>query len=393
MKLLQDILVIDFSQFLSGPSASLCLADFGADVIKIEKPGTGDICRELYVSDVMIDGESSIFHAINRNKKSYAADLKNAADVARLKQLIQKADVVMHNFRPGVMERLGFDYDSVKKINPNVIYAQISGYGEDGPWKHLPGQDLLLQSLSGLAWLNNSSHANPTPMGVSVVDMLAGAHVAQGIMALLYRKGVTGEGGSIQVSMLESALDFQFEVLTCYFNDGGQLPQRSAVNSGHAYVAAPYGIYKTKDDYIALAMADILQLGDLIGCDDLAAFTDRKDWFEKRDEIKTCLAHHLLHHTTTHWLEILEPAGVWCSKVLDYEQLTSEEGYQALNMEVVVKTSNGISVKTTRCPVRVDGELLVNERGAPALGEHNSEIDELFEIASKKEIVDLNSSI
>lgn len=390
MKLLQDILVVDFSQFLSGPSASLSLADFGAEVIKIEKPGTGDICRELYVSDVVIDGESSIFHAINRNKKSYAADLKSPDDVSRIKKLIKKADVVMHNFRPGVMERLGFDYESVKEINPSVIYASITGYGEEGEWKKLPGQDLLLQSISGLAWLNNSSSANPTPMGVSVVDMLAGAHLAQGILSLLYQKGVTGEGGSIQVSMLESALDFQFEVLTCYFNDGGQLPQRSAVNSGHAYVAAPYGIYKTKDDYIAVAMADIVQLGELTACRDLAAYSDKKEWFDKRDEIKSVLARHLLNNITSYWLDVLEPAGIWCSRVFDYEQLTKEEGYQALNMEVVVKTTNGISIKTTRSPITVDGRQLSNSTGAPGLGEHNNEIDLKFEIGVKPEMIGAN---
>ncbi len=387
MKFLQDILVVDFSQFLSGPSASLCLADFGADVVKIEKPGTGDICRELYVSDVVIDGESSIFHAINRNKKSYAADLKSPDDVSRIKKIIEKADVVMHNFRPGVMERLGFDYESVKQLNPSVIYANITGYGENGDWKHLPGQDLLLQSVSGLAWLNNSSSANPTPMGVSVVDMLAGGHLAQGILSLLYRKGITGEGGSIQVSMLESALDFQFEVLTCYFNDGGRLPQRSAVNSGHAYVAAPYGIYKTEDDYIAIAMADIVQLGVLTGCKPLTVYNDKKDWFDKRDEIKSVLARHLLTNTTSYWLSVLEPAGVWCSKVLDYKQLTEKDGYKLLNMEIVVKTSNGISIKTTRSPITIDGRTLSNNIGAPALGEHNNEIDLKFETGVEPEAV------
>lgn len=388
MKLLQDVLVIDFSQFLSGPSASLCLADFGAEVIKIEKPGTGDICRELYVSDVVIDGESSIFHAINRNKKSYTADLKCPDDVHKIRELIKKADVVMHNFRPGVMERLGFDYESVKEINPSVVYASITGYGDEGEWKKLPGQDLLLQSISGLAWLNNSSNANPTPMGVSVVDMLAGAQLAQGILSLLYQKGVTGEGGCIDVSMLESALDFQFEVLTCYYNDGGQLPVRSAVNSGHAYVSAPYGIYKTKDDYIALAMADIVQLGALTGCSELAVYIDKKDWFDKRDEIKSLLARHLLNNTTSYWLDCLEPAGIWCSRVFDYEQLTKEEGYQVLNMEVVVKTTNGISIKTTRSPISIDGQHLSGNTGAPGLGEHNNEIDLKFEIGAKPEIID-----
>ncbi|WP_262920021.1 CoA transferase [Niabella hibiscisoli] len=166
------------------------------------------------------------------------------------------------------------------------------------------------------------------------------------------------------------------------------MPQRSAVNSGHAYVAAPYGIYQTKDDFIALAMADIIQLGILTGCDELAIYSEKADWFDKRDEIKSALARHLLNNTTSYWLDILEPAGIWCSRVLDYEQLTKEEGYQALNMEVVVKTTNGISIKTTRSPITIDTQYLSGSTGAPGLGEHNNEIDLKFEIGVKPEIID-----
>ena len=156
MKLLQDILVLDFSQFLSGPSAALRLADMGARVIKIERPGTGDICRDLYVSDVKLEGESTIFHAINRNKESYTADLKNTDDIERIKELLTKADVMMHNFRPGVMERLGLDYDVVTSITPSISYAEVSGYGTDGPRKDLAGPDWLLLAASGLTWRSNT---------------------------------------------------------------------------------------------------------------------------------------------------------------------------------------------------------------------------------------------
>ena len=378
MNLLQDILVIDFSQFLSGPSAALRLADMGAEVIKIEKPGNGDICRQLYVSDIFVEGESTIFHAINRNKKSYAADLKDADDLKKIKLLLAKADVMMHNFRPGVMNRLGLDYETVKKINPSIIYAEISGYGSEGPWKDLPGQDLLLQSATGLTWLSNNSDENPTPMGVAVVDIMAGTHIAQGILATLYKRTINGEGALLQVNMFESALDFQFEVLTCYYNDGKQLPVRSAINSGHAYVAAPYGIYKTKDDYIALAMTDIVRLGTLLKCEPLKEFTDASDWFDRRDDIKKILATHLISETADHWSAILEKADVWCAPVLNYDELMKEEGYRVLNMEITVKTSKGLSVKTTRCPIRVDGKLLVSDKGAPLLGEHNEEINVRF---------------
>ena len=378
MHLLKDILVIDFSQFLSGPSASLRLADMGAQVIKIEKPGTGDICRQLYVSDVMIEGESTIFHAINRNKQSYAADLKDADDLEKVKQLLSSADVLLHNFRPGVMERIGLDYETVKTINPNIVYAEVNGYGTDGPWKDLPGQDLLLQAASGLTWLSNNNNESPTPMGVAVVDIMAGTHIAQGILAALYRRGISGDGALVQVSMFESILDFQFEVLTCYYNDGNQLPVRSAINSGHAYVAAPYGIYKTMDNYIALAMTNIVLLAELLQCESLKQFTDSNDWFNKRDEIKEILADHLVANTAIHWLAILEKADIWCAPVMDYDKLIKEEGYRVLNMEITVKTSNGLSVKTTRCPLRVDGKLLVSDKGAPLLGEDNEKIEKQF---------------
>jgi CoA:oxalate CoA-transferase len=381
MKVLEDIIVVDLSQFLSGPSAGLRLADMGAQVIKIEKPGTGDICRQLYVSDIMIEGESTIFHAINRNKQSYAADLKNENDLEKVKQLIGKADVLLHNFRPGVMARLGLSYEAVKEINPGIVYAEVSGYGDDGPWKDLPGQDLLLQAVSGLTWLSNNHNEIPTPMGVAVVDILAGAHITQGILASLYKKAITGEGALVQVSMFESILDFQFEVLTCFYNDGNELPVRSAVNNGHAYIAAPYGIYKTKDGYFALAMGDIIQLSILLNCPELRVYVNKAEWFSRRDEIKTILAKHLLTQTNDHWLRILQPADIWCAEVMDYEKLVQEEGYKVLEMELNVNTTNGLKVKTTRCPIRFDGEILRSERGAPVLGEHNEAIEKQFSLA------------
>lgn len=381
MNLLEDIIVVDFSQFLSGPSAGLRLADMGAQVIKIEKPCTGDICRQLYVSDVMIEGESTIFHAINRNKQSYAADLKNPGDLEKIKKLLAKADVLLHNFRPGVMERLGLNFETVKSINPSIVYAEVSGYGNEGEWKDLPGQDLLLQSVSGLTWLSNNNDDTPAPMGVAVVDILAGAHVAQGILAALYQRAVSGEGALIQVSMFESILDFQFEVLTCFYNDGNELPVRSSVNNGHAYISAPYGIYQTADGYLALAMASITVLGKLLQCPPLEEYTNSSDWFTKRDEIKQILAHHLITQSADHWLSVLEPADIWCAKVMNYEELMQEEGYKVLNMELNVKTSNGLNITTSRCPIRFDGEILSSSTGAPLLGEHNVQIEKQFSLA------------
>ena len=375
---LENTLVIDLSQFLSGPSASLRLADLGAEVIKIEKPVTGDICRELYVSDCSIEGESTIFHAINRNKKSAVYDLKNDADLERFRVLLAKADVMMHNFRPGVMDRLGLGYEQVSALNPGIVYAELSGYGQDGPWKDRPGQDLLLQAVTGVTYLTGNRNDPPTPMGVAVADILSGTQLTQGILAALYRRIITGKGALVQLSMMESMIDLQFEVLTCFFNDGRQIQPRSENNGAHAYIAAPYGVYQTTDGYLSLAMGDIVRLGHLLQCLPLTEMTDRSRWFRDRDAIKAILQAHLLTEKTGYWLEILEAADIWCSEILDFEQLRKHEGYRTLKMEQEVVTGSGIALTTTRCPIRIDGELLISRQGAPVLGEHTGTIEKRF---------------
>ena len=372
MKPLEDYLIVDFSQFLSGPSAALKLADMGARVIKIEKPGTGDICRQLYTSNVIMNGESSVFHAINRNKESFAADIKDINDRAAITGLIKQADVVMHNFRPGVMERLGFDYESVKRLNPSVVYGEISGYGNEGPWKDKPGQDLLLQSLSGLTWLSGNA-GGPVPMGLSIIDMLAGNQLAQGILACLLRRTISGEGALVQVNMLESAYDFQFEAITTYYYDN-KLPERSESNSAHAYLGAPYGIYQTANGFLALAMGSIPQLGELLQCTPLLAYTEVASAFNLRDEIKAILAEHLRTNTTGYWLEILQKADIWCAEVLSWDKLMQEEGFKVLDMIQEVTMNDGYTYKTTRSPIRIDGELLTSAKGSPKLGEDNDKI-------------------
>lgn len=377
MKPLEDYLVVDFSQFLSGPSASLRLADMGARVIKIERSGVGDICRTLYTSNVIMNGESSVFHAINRNKESFEVDLKNEEDCKMVRELLKKADVMIHNFRPGVMERLGFDYESVQQLNKNIIYAELSGYGTDGDGKGKPGQDLLLQSVTGLTWLSGNA-GGPVAMGLSIVDMLAGSHLAQGILACLLRKITSSEGALVQVSMIESAYDFQFETITTFMNDGGALPERAERNNANAYLGAPYGIYQTANGFLALAMGSIPVLARLLGCTAMGRFTEPAEAFDKRDEIKAILADHLQTRNTENWLAILEPADIWCSDVLDWKQLMEHEGFKALNMIQEVKMSDGYRYETTRCPIRIDGELLVSSKGSPKLGQDNERIISQF---------------
>ncbi len=376
---LDGVLVVDLCQFLSGPYASLRLQDLGARVIKIERPDGGDLSRRLYLSDTEIGGDSTIFHAINRSKESLALDLKNPADLAALRKLLGSADIMLQNFRPGVIERLGLDYEAVKAINPGIVYASITGYGEEGPWVKRPGQDLLAQARSGVMWLNGDHDQGPVPFGLAIGDMLAGAAVAQGILAALVKKGRTAQGAHVETSLLEALVDFQFEVLTTHLNDGRRKPKRAEFRSAHAYLSAPYGVYPTADGYLALAMTPLGKLRDLLHLPALDPYVgDPKSWFRERDAIKTIISQELETKPTAHWLDLLEPADIWCAKVLEWPELLESEGFKALDMLQTVTRDDGVSILTTRSPLRIDGERSTTTRAAPLIGEQSAAIRKEF---------------
>lgn len=372
---LDGLLVVDLSQFLSGPYCALRLRDLGARVIKIERPDGGDLCRRLYLTDTEIGGDSTLFHAINRNKESFAVDMKNPVELESLKTLLAKADVVMQNFRPGVIDRLGLGYETVKAINPDIVYGSITGYGDEGPWVTRPGQDLLAQARSGVTWLNGDEGQGPVPFGLAIADMLAGAALCQGLLAALVRRGISGKGSHVETSLMEALVDFQFEVLTTHLNDGGRKPTRASFRSAHAYLSAPYGIYPTQDGFLAVAMMPVPKLGDLLGMPELEPYRDQpKSWFSERDAIKRLIAAKLATETTDHWLSILEPADIWCAKVLEWPELLNSEGFTALDMLQTVERADNVRVVTTRSPIRVDGKRPPNSVAAPRIGEHTDAI-------------------
>ena len=375
---LHGILVLDFSQFLSGSLTTLRLADMGARVIKIERPGTGDLGRTIYLSDTDVHGENTLFHAINRNKESYAADLKNPSDLDKLRQLIARADVMVQNFRPGVMERLGFGYDKVAQINSRLVYGIVSGYGNAEAWRDRPGQDLLAQARSGIMWLSGNDGDPPTPMALAIADMLAGHNLCEGILACLVRRGVTNRGGLVETSLIEALLDFQFEVLTTHLNDGRRPPRRSAFRNAHAYLAAPYGVYDTANGYLALAMTHLPTLGKLLELPALQEISNPADGFLRRDEIKQIIAKRLKEHTTEHWLEILNAADIWCAEVLDWPKLCTSEAFKQLAMVQTLRDGRGVEILTTRLPIRLDGGVLTSERLAPRVGQHTETIQREF---------------
>jgi CoA:oxalate CoA-transferase len=371
---LEGLLVLDMAQFLAGPSAALKLGDLGARVIKIERPGLGDIGRTLYLSDTQVGGDSTLFHAINRNKESFAADLKDPGDLEAVHQLAARADVVIQNFRPGVADRLGIGAAAMRARHPRLIHATISGYGDEGPWAHLPGQDLLAQAVSGVMWLNGSAGDGPVPFGLSVADMLAGHVLVQGILAALVRRGITGEGATVETSLLEAIVDFQFEVLTTHLNDDLRAPQRAAFNNAHAYLAAPYGVYATADGHLALAMTPLAVLARLL---ELPALGEFVDGFRERDTIKRIIATRLAEHSTAHWLDVLRAEDVWCAPVMDWQGLLEAEAFQRLDMLQRVER-DGIGLTTTRSPLRIDGARGRNPAAAPATGADTARIRHEF---------------
>ncbi|PWS28821.1 carnitine dehydratase [Pedobacter yonginense] len=380
-KPLEGVLVLEFCQFLAGPSAGLKLADLGARVIKIERPKGGDACRQLAIKNLFLEDDSLLFHTINRNKESYAADLKNPEDLSKLKKLIAKADIMTHNFRPGVMEKIGLDYENVKALNPQIIYGMVTGYGTKGPWKNKPGQDLLVQSVSGLTYLSGADVDGPVPFGLSVSDIMCGNHLAQGLMAGLIKRARTQKSVLVEVSLLESILDVQFEVLTTYLNDGGKLPERSSARgSAHAYLSAPYGMYETKNGYLALAMGNLESISSLMACNIADLYKHTNAAFDNRDQLILRFAETFKTENTAYWLNILEPNGIWCAEVLNYQQATELKAYKALDIEQQIDLGNGKSMKTTASPIRLNGNKLTSPKPAPKLGFNNQEISQEFGI-------------
>lgn len=366
---LENLIVLEFCQYMSGPSAGLRMADLGATVIKIERPGSGEGGRQLAIKNLFAGNNSVLFHTINRNKQSYSANLKNPEDLERIKKLIGKADVLIHNFRPGVMEKLGLGYKEAAALNARLIYGEISGYGKQGKWKHKPGQDLLLQSVSGLTWLSGNKNDPPIPFGLSIADYMCGTHLVQGVLAALIARAKTNKGMLVEVNLLASLIDFQFEVITTHLNDGGRLPDRAAWGNAHAYLSAPYGVYATKDGYLAMAMENLEYLTRALAIPHIKPLI--KDGFAHREEIMEAIAGALKKQTTKQWLAIFEPQDIWCAEVQNYHQFTGHPGYQAMRLEQEIQLPDGMMLTTTRCPIRIDGELFTSMRPGPEVGAHN----------------------
>lgn len=370
--MLSGIRVISFNHFHAGPVAAQMLADMGADVIAVES-NEGAFHRNWAVANHFVGGQSVNHLTTGRNKRSLAVDMKSAEGRAIVRRLLEKADVVMENFRPGTMARLGFGYEDVKAFNPRVVYASASGYGADGPDRDKPGQDLLLQARSGLAARSGRADGPPTPMGPVIVDQHAGSLYAMGILAALLGRVTTGQGKLVEVSLLQAALDLQSESLTAWLN-GARAPTSRGKNGLAAWCAAGcYGIHATADDYITISMASPQDLARALELPALLAFP-ASDAFAQRDAITALVVPRLREKSTAEWTPILEANGIWFGPVQDYEDLQDDPQLQHLGSFRHETGITGAPITLLGHPVHYDGKPPEVRLVPQALGAQTREI-------------------
>jgi crotonobetainyl-CoA:carnitine CoA-transferase CaiB-like acyl-CoA transferase len=355
MDFLKRIRVVSFNHFLLGPVGMQILGDLGADVIAVE-PVEGAFQRKWGgVNTKTIDGQTMLFLLGNRNKRSLAIDLKSPNGLEIAKRLTRDADVVCENFRPGVMEKLGLGYSQIVEHNPSVIYAAASGFGADGPYADRPGQDLIIQAMSGLAAITGSAESGPRPVGVSVVDHHGAALLAMGILAALFRRVTTGQGCRVDVNLLSAAIDLQIESFTCFLN--GTPPDSVTPHkySGGWYFSAPYGIYPTADGYLAISLTSLDVLAEALAAPRVAEFKG-SDEYDRREEIAGLVANVLKHRSNSTWMEILTRYKIWHAPVNDYPSVVRDPQVVHNGNFVTVPGATGKPITLISHPVKYDGK-------------------------------------
>ncbi len=371
--LLDGVRIVAFSQFLMGPAACQYLADMGADVVKVEQPGHGAWERSWAGADTYINGVSAFFLLANRNQRSVALDLKTPAGLAAARRLVDTADVVVENFRPGVMDRLGLGYDDVRTTNPGVIYASGSGYGSTGPYRHLPGQDLLIQALSGLAANTGSADQGPTVAGAAVVDQHSASLLAMGILGALVHRERTGEGERVEVTLMQGALDLQTEPVVYHLN-GAHL-ERPTSQLADTFHAAPYGLYETSDGHLAISMTPIATLAAALGDPEtLQPFLDPAVAFTQRDQIRRILDPLIRERSTAEWVTLLRESAIWCAPVNDLAATFADEAVRYLDPVIEFEHPGAGTVRVLQHPVRYGSGTAGLRRRPPAVGEHTREV-------------------
>jgi crotonobetainyl-CoA:carnitine CoA-transferase CaiB-like acyl-CoA transferase len=357
---------------MAGPFAAQRLGDLGADVVKIEPVG-GEWQRHVAAGGARGVKINVSFLSLNRNKRSVAVDLKTEEGKAILLELVKTADVFIQNYRPGVAARLGVDYETLSQINPRLVYVSMSGYGESGPYVNRPGQDLLLQAMSGAMLSTGREGEAPTPAGQYLVDAITAYTAFEGALAALYHRARTGEGQLVRVNMLDAITTIQMQELSV-FTVGGKPQARSAEPHGHVYIRAPYGAFATADGYIVLAFPPLRALGEIIDEPTFLTMNEESDCWTHRDEIFARTRERLIHKSSEHWLDAFAKAGIWAGPVYGYKELVADP--QIAHNGAFIEYSHPTEgrVKTPGFPIQFSKTPSAVTRGAPLVGEHTREV-------------------
>lgn len=381
---LKGIKVLDLTRVVSGPFCTLLLADFGADVIKVEAPNSADPSR---VTGILGKGENPYFVHLNRNKRAITVNMKTEAGKEIIRRMAKESDVLVENFRPGVMDRLGLGYEELKKINPGLVYAAVSGFGKDGPYKNRPAFDFIAQAISGFMSLNGSADMAPLRVGIPISDTIAGLYAAFGILAALREKENTGLGQEVQCAMVDGLISMFTFASGAYFATGN-LPPR---NGNDHMVVAPYGLFEASDEPIAIApstdktwlsLCQALELNDLIDDPRFDTAEKRRD---NRSQINAIVADSLKTKTRNEWIDILNGAGVPCGPVNNLAQAFSDP--QIIHQEMILESDQPSGpVKMPGFPVKLSKNPAGLNRPSPQVGMHNAEV--LAELGYDRETID-----
>lgn len=368
---LAGVRVLDFTQMMLGPYATQMLGDLGADVIKIERPVVGEWERGLEVMGELVAGDSAAFLALNRNKRSVAVDLKNPDARCALVELAQTCDVVVENFRPGVLARLGLGYDDLRAAKPDIIYCSGSGWGQDTTFarENRPGQDLLIQAMSGLAYNAGRADDPPVVAGSSVVDAMTALTLAIGILAALFVRERNGTGQRVEVDLFSTAIAVQCQEISAMVNQGKEY-RRSRTGIAQPWLSAPFGIYATADGWLAIAMAPLDSLAELVGDAELGTL----DPWVDRDDAKVRLDAITPTRSTQEWLEILGPAGIWAAQVRTNKEAVDELRAQGSPLIQTITHPRAGSLELIGCPITLSGTPASIRLPPPLVGEHTVEV-------------------
>lgn len=370
MSMLDGLRIVSFSHFLQGPSATQLLADLGADVIKVEPPG-GAFERSWSAPDAYLGGESVFFLLANRNVRSLAADLKDDRWRAVVRRLVDEADVLIENFRPGVLDRLGLGWEEVHRTNPALVYCSLTGYGGSGPYLDRPGQDVLVQSLSGLSASTGPADAAPTPTGASIVDQHGAALGALGVLAALHGRARTGAGSRVETNLLDAALDLQAEALGYALN--GFSGSRSASGISSPYYKAPYGVFRTADGFLTLSLNSLDTLTAVFD-DPWFSGLGEEASFARREDVNRRVGEHLARRTNEEWAGILRAAGAWFAPVQDHIDIAADPQVVHNRSIATLDHPRAGRVRVLAHPISYNGERPGVRSAPPSLGSANRSI-------------------